>query len=295
MQRQKSNPTWETSLVSNQSIQLPIYLPRRSTHRCNPHLSTMHAFLRRHYKARKGGREGKSKREESGPIGVLRYQEAVGKSMDSLLAVASSVSIPPEAKLSPDIADAELRQRSSSRPTPVPPPHYSDQDLTSMERRHSFSGDFSEDGEEAAAARAEACISRSVEASPIRAGTRLGRGDSVDSRDTYRALQKSFLSSLGTSTSFTSERELTDSEDDRSFVSVQTGDSCVFVLSEGMEEEGTVVDEGVGVGMLPLTSTGSVEEVEDEEARSAAQLVRQVIVCVRQVIVCVRQVIICVR
>ena len=204
---------------------------------------TMHAFLKRHYKKSsrsKAGGGGKAKREESGPIGVLKYQDAISKSMDSLLMVVSSVPLPAEAKLSVDPSERKRRGRGRD---PRSSESHSEQELPCMERRHSF--DFSKfsDDEEGAASDAGGGgggggggFSRSVDASPARA-LRLDRTDSAESRETYRALHQSFLTSLGNSASFTSEREFTDSDDDNhSFVSVHTTDSQSRVLVVAAEE-----------------------------------------------------------
>ncbi|KAL8606463.1 hypothetical protein ACOMHN_015552 [Nucella lapillus] len=220
----------------------------------------MHAFLKRHYK--KSGRGAKSKKEEEetgGPIGILKYHEAVSKSMDSLLMVASSVPLPPEAKLTPPHSERQDSMSSQHH-------HYSDNDLPAMERRHSFdlAADKLTDEDEDAASISG--VSRSEEASPARGGVRVGRSDSMESRETYRALQQSFLKSFGTSASFTSEREMSESDDDRSFVSVRTNDSCVFVG----EDVGTVegLDDAGGESESPLV-------LSSDDVQAAAEMMQQ--------------------
>ena len=193
----------------------------------------MHAFLKRHYKksSRSKAGAGKDKREESGPIGVLKYQDAISKSMDSLLMVVSSVPLPAEAKLTVDPSDRKRRRKA-----PKSSGRFSEQAQPCMERRHSF--DFSKFSEDEGAASDTGGVSRSMDAFPAR-GTRLDRSDSAESRETYQALHQSFLTSMGNSTSFTSEREFTDSDDDNtSFVSVHTSDSQsrVLVVSEENEQ-----------------------------------------------------------
>ena len=109
---------------------------------------TMHAFLKRHYKKSsrsKAGGGGKAKREESGPIGVLKYQDAISKSMDSLLMVVSSVPLPAEAKLSVDPSERKRRGRGRD---PRSSESHLEQELPCTERRHSFDfSKFSDDEE----------------------------------------------------------------------------------------------------------------------------------------------------
>ncbi|KAK7459717.1 hypothetical protein BaRGS_00038953 [Batillaria attramentaria] len=192
----------------------------------------MHAFLKRHGK--KGGARGKTGGKASkseGPIGVLKYQDAVSKSMDSLLMVVSSVPLPPEAKLTVDPYDPAQRANGRKRRRRVDPHHnYSEQDLPSMERRHSYEyalGIHSDDEDN----QSDTGVSRSAEVSPRHASR--NRSDSTDSgREMYRMMHHSILSSLGQS-GFASDHETEpDSEDDKSYVSVQTSDSQVFVVTD---------------------------------------------------------------
>lgn len=234
----------------------------------------MHAFLKRHYKkgaSRKLTGRGKSQRQESvtsanaGPIGVLKYHEAVSKSMDSLLMVASSIPLPPNAQLNPEALVSSKKERrrdapKSSLKRSQPPPldyRHSDNDLTGMGRRHSFdfsSGKFvslEDEDAEYDELTDSVSVSHSAESSPVRhapmsvAAERRRRGllQRTLSGETYGSsidspLRQSMLTSMGTSASQGSERdEYTDSEDDRSFVSVLTsdGESQVFLISEDQE------------------------------------------------------------
>ncbi|XP_070206098.1 multiple C2 and transmembrane domain-containing protein 1-like isoform X2 [Littorina saxatilis] len=220
----------------------------------------MHAFLKRQYKKGRGkmgsGTTGSSKRsvkhreedDSAGPIGTLKYQDAVSKSMDSLLMVASSVPLPTHAQLTPDPGRSKkrgrrLRVRGDSSSSSSLQRH-SDQEILGMERRHSFdypNGKFSDDDEEDDDDTfSEGGVSRSLEVSPVHRGTRT---DSMDSRDTFRALHQSFLTSLENSASFTSEKgDFTDSDNDnRSYVSFHDDDSRVFVMTADENDQGDVV------------------------------------------------------
>ncbi|PVD20054.1 hypothetical protein C0Q70_20548 [Pomacea canaliculata] len=178
----------------------------------------MQAFLKRHYK--KGSRVKTGHTEVvkvEGPWGVRKYHDAVSKSMDSLLMVASSVPLPSEAKLSVDSGSSESSGHKPRRPE-APASHFSDQDLSSMDRRYSCDlsvEDFSDDEDDNDDNRSDAGLSRSLEASPLRT-SRVRNSDSTDSRETFQLLRHSLLATLGQSASLTSDRE-TDSDDDLRF------------------------------------------------------------------------------
>lgn len=178
----------------------------------------MQAFLKRHYKKGSRGKTGHAEVVKvEGPWGIRKYHDAVSKSMDSLLMVASSIPLPSEAKLSVDSGSSESSGHKPRRPEP-PASHFSDQDLSSMDRRYSCDlsvEDFSDDEDDNDDNRSDAGLSRSLEASPLRT-SRVRNSDSTDSRETFQLLRHSLLATLGQSASLTSDRE-TDSDDDLRF------------------------------------------------------------------------------
>lgn len=191
----------------------------------------MQSFLRRHRKKgspTKGTH--KTKITEGDTVCALKYQDVVSKSMDSLLTVASSIPLPADIKLSvdPSIPRPIIRGQSRKlRDKPHLLQRHSDQDIPDLERRHSF--DFvimdksSEDDDEMSE------VSHSLEPSPLHDAR--GRSDSSDSRDTLHMTDHALLYSLEQSTSLASDREA-ESDDERSFVSLQSNDYPVYVLSE---------------------------------------------------------------
>ncbi|KAL8566338.1 hypothetical protein ACOMHN_030538 [Nucella lapillus] len=204
----------------------------------------MHAFLKRHYKRGRGRKTGeKAKHEEdssSSPRQLRQYKDVVSKSMDSLLLVVSSVPLPAHATLDPSRLQNRKRRRTEPRPLPM---QLQPQAEPGVKRRHSFDlavGKTSDDGDDDDEVDyhelSDGC--RSVETSPKHA-SRDSRSDSGGSQDKYRLWRQhhsSLQTSIATSTSLTSERDWTDSDDDhRSYLSVRTNDSAGLLVSEDTE------------------------------------------------------------
>jgi hypothetical protein len=232
----------------------------------------MHAFLRRHYKkgsaSRKSASREKDERQDSvdaaSPAGVLRYQDAVSKSMDSLLVVASSVTLPPQAQVNSDSVvskrsrgrkrvragledDACVSQQHPGSSRQKPPPleyRHSDNDMSSMERRHSYDfamGKQDDESEDAEYDDMTDSLSQSADASPIHLAA-LAAAERRRRLMQQRSLSRDTWGSGNTDSPARKSRtscEFTDSDDDRSFVSVMTsgGESQVYLISDGGDTE----------------------------------------------------------
>ena len=233
----------------------------------------MHSFLKRH---RKGDHPSKDKTrtEEDGGGGgggggggeeEDHYHEAVSKSMDSLLLLASSVSLPPRATPSSSQPFTHPTQRRRTEPRPQVG---RENGATGVERRHSYdlatgklTADDLQDDLEGGAGCLGVCgpgvcggTHHCAHLSAHRAG-QAGRADSADrdavsrgdssDRDTVsrhpwltaltgeRERTVSLASERERTASMTSEREWSDSDDERSATtSVPASDSRLFLLSD---------------------------------------------------------------
>ncbi|CAG5130345.1 unnamed protein product [Candidula unifasciata] len=189
-------------------------------------------LLRRAQRAGKGGRKSKVTRAAE-----LRQTDVVSKSVDSLLAVASSISLPPNATVRTDLRPERHSLQQFSSPSSL-----SSSPSNTRIRRHSYGytvNDKSEDSSEFFDCRDGVSdgdfTSSSQEPSPIRYPRATTTNESSDSRGRRQerfVKRQSTLSSLGMSTGFASDRDSADSDIDEKSSHVLDLDTSLLAGSE---------------------------------------------------------------